>query len=322
MTLTRVSRRTMQLPFRMWAFGEAIGLRGLLAAASVTPDPTPTGFAHALLRATMARGIGNHPEDHLAPGLEFLTFYENTGDQQFLNAARALADLHHRMPANKYGAKLHRSYQPGWHEQLWVDHMDVDPPFLARLARITGEDRYLRQCVTELISYSRLLQDERLGLFCHGYETYCGKNGEFWARGNGWALQGLVETLRWLPLETTEVPELRQRLDRLLQGLLERQAENGLWHTVTDDPGTYLESTLAAMFAYAVSIYAPEKFAPQIARSINEVNDLIDEDGALQLVTSATPIGTRAMYATRPFGVYAWGQGPLLMLLAQLRRNQ
>jgi unsaturated rhamnogalacturonyl hydrolase len=309
-------RRTMQLPFRMWGFGEAIGLRGLLAAAAVTGNGEPSGFVHALLRATMVRGLGNHPEDHLAPGMEFLTFYEATGDPQFLQAARALAKMHNDLPANKHGAKLHRHSQPGWREQLWVDHMDVDPPFLARLAHITREERYLRQCVTELVIYARLLQDERSGLFWHGYETHCGRNGELWARGNGWAMLGLVETLGWLPQEIPETPELRQRLELLLDALRRHQAESGLWHTLIDDASSYLESTLAVMFAYAADVYTPRPLPASIESARKAIELLVDKDGSLGLVTDATPVGTSAMYATRPFGVYPWGQGPLLMLLA------
>jgi unsaturated rhamnogalacturonyl hydrolase len=40
-------------------------------------------------------------------------------------------------------------------------------------------------------------------------------------------------------------------------------------------------------------------------------------DGALQLVSDATPVGARAVYATRPFGTFPWGQGPLLLALCQ-----
>jgi unsaturated rhamnogalacturonyl hydrolase len=320
-TLALVARRTMQLPFRMWAFGEAIALRGLLAAASVMRAAELSGFVHALLRATMARGLGSHPEDHMAPGMEFLSFYETTREEKFLRAARVLAMMHDEMPATTYGAKLHRASLPGWREQIWVDTMDVDPPFLARLAYITGEERYIRQCATEIVSYARLLQDETRGLFYHGYEKYCGQNGEFWARGNGWALLGLTETLRWLPPETAEVPELRQRLESLCNALRKLQTETGLWHTVMDDPATFVESTLAVMFAYATPLCGAMDCASQSQLSRNAIGPLIAGDGSLMLVTDATPIGTRAMYATRPFGVYAWGQGPLLMLLAGLERK-
>jgi len=41
------------------------------------------------------------------------------------------------------------------------------------------------------------------------------------------------------------------------------------------------------------------------------------KDGALLLVSDATPVGARAVYATRPFGTFPWGQGPLLLALCQ-----
>jgi rhamnogalacturonyl hydrolase YesR len=43
----------------------------------------------------------------------------------------------------------------------------------------------------------------------------------------------------------------------------------------------------------------------------------IASDGVLGLVSDATPVGARAVYATRPFGVFPWGQGPLLLALCQ-----
>jgi unsaturated rhamnogalacturonyl hydrolase len=45
---------------------------------------------------------------------------------------------------------------------------------------------------------------------------------------------------------------------------------------------------------------------------------LIDGEGALALVSDATPIGSLKMYASRPTGVFPWGQGPLLLMLTQL----
>jgi unsaturated rhamnogalacturonyl hydrolase len=42
----------------------------------------------------------------------------------------------------------------------------------------------------------------------------------------------------------------------------------------------------------------------------------VSPDGALQLVSDATPIGELQMYASRPFGIFPWGQGPLLLVLA------
>jgi hypothetical protein len=44
---------------------------------------------------------------------------------------------------------------------------------------------------------------------------------------------------------------------------------------------------------------------------------LFKDGGALDLVSDATPIGELRMYASRPFGVFPWGQGPLMLMLSQ-----
>ena len=47
------------------------------------------------------------------------------------------------------------------------------------------------------------------------------------------------------------------------------------------------------------------------------MHEQVTPDGTLQLVSDATPVGARAVYATRPFGTFPWGQGPLLLALCQ-----
>lgn len=44
--------------------------------------------------------------------------------------------------------------------------------------------------------------------------------------------------------------------------------------------------------------------------------------GELELVSEATPVGEKQMYATRPFGVFPWGQGPLVLLLCRLAKRK
>ncbi len=321
--LRRIARRTMTWNFRVWGFGEAIALRGLLRFAEATNDAAAEAFVYGLLRAWIGRGVARTPEDHVGPGRELLAFWERTGDRQFLDAAHSLATLHASFPRHDSGARWHRADQPGWRRQIWVDCMDMDAPFLVRLARTTGQDRYYDQAATEILGYARLLQDESSGLFLHGHELECGRNGERWARGNGWALMGLVDTLTELPPEHASHVELRQRLSALCDCLARCQRPDGLWHTVLDDEGTYAESTLAAMAAYALpnafrnGLVEPAAYEPIEHRARSALPPLIDETGALQRVSDATPVGQRTMYASRPFGVFPWGQGPLLLAMLE-----
>lgn len=313
---------TMRWNYRVWGFGEAIALRGLLRAGDALGDPAPMGFVHGILRSWLGRGVARSDEDHVGAGRELLELHRRSADAQFLEAARRLAALNAGFPQGPCGARYHRSDTPGWRGQIWVDCMDVDGPFLAALARTTGEAAYFDQAVDELLGYARALQSEG-GLLSHGFERDCGPNGQLWARGQGWALMGLVDTLILLPREHAGWPELQQRLVALIDALGTVQDEGGLWHTVVDRPESYLESTLAAMAAYALregfahGVLDASAYGDIEAKARAAMHREIAADGALQRVSDATPVGALAMYASRPFGVFPWGQGPLLLALCQ-----
>jgi unsaturated rhamnogalacturonyl hydrolase len=317
-----VAETAMRWNFRVWGFGEAIALRGLLAAGDGLGDQRPEAFVHAILRTWLGRGVARTHEDHVGAGRELLELHRRTGDLQFLEAARKLAALHASFPVGPLGARCHRGDTPGWRHQIWVDCMDVDGPFLASLARSTGESQYFDQAADELLGYARTLQ-EPSGLMRHGFERDSGCNGELWARGNGWALMGLVDTLILLPRTHLAWHELQQRTEALIDGLERVQHASGLWHTVVTESDTYLESTLAAMAAYAIregiahEVLSASRYSGVESAARAAMHSQVSAAGELQLVSDATPVGARSVYATRPYGIFPWGQGPLLLAMSQ-----
>ena len=312
----------MRWNYRVWGFGEEIALAGLLRAGDTLGDPVPAAFVHGLMRAWLGRGVARSNEDHVGPGRILLGVHARTGDDRLLDAARALAALNAGFPRGPNGIRYHRADTPGWRNQIWVDCMDIDGPFLAALAVATGEERYFDQAVDELLGYARTLQTDG-GLLHHGFERDAGRNGQLWARGNGWALMGLVDTLAVLPRAHPAWDELQQRAQALVDALASAQDTSGLWHTVVDDPATYLESTLAAMVAYALreafdhAVLNPARHGEVERRARAAMHGQAGADGVLALVSDATPVGQHSTYATRPFGVFPWGQGPLLLALCQ-----
>ncbi len=313
----------------MWGFGEGIALRGLLAASKTFRDAESyKPFVADLLNTYVSREVATSNEEHVAPGTELLEIYEETNDIKLLEAAKRLATLNATFPKNTFGARMHRSDLPGWREQIWVDCIDVDAPFLVRLGNITGNKSYIEQGLAEILGYSRALQEtpeEKYdGLYWHGYESNCGRNGQLWARGNGWAIMGLVETLKLLPNTHEARTELTDRLNRLCLALKRVQHRDGLWHTVVTEPETYLESTLAVMVAFSLheafeaKLLDSDLFGDMERKARAAATACINKQGELTLVSDATPIGELKMYATRPCGIFPWGQGPLLLMLAQI----
>jgi len=311
----------------MWGFGEGIALRGLLVNARNGVDSEHIEFTRKLLRQYASGKVGAKNEEHIAPGVELISLYEETGEQSLIEAAIQLAALNATFPKNEYGARMHRPDLPGWRQQIWVDCMDVDAPFLLKLATITGNESFVQQGLDEILGYCRALQEESgecEGLFWHGYESHCGRNGQLWARGNGWALMGLVETLKQLPGEKSlERAELNARLQHLCQALQRLQSDSGLWHTVVTENETYLESTLAIMTAFALregfdaGLLDERQYGEMERKARSAALQCVNDQGELEKVSDATPIGEVKMYASRPFGVFPWGQGPLLLMLSQ-----
>ncbi|HET9445914.1 MAG TPA: glycoside hydrolase family 88 protein, partial [Steroidobacteraceae bacterium] len=125
-----VAAVAMRWNYRVWGFGEAIALRGLLAAGDVLGDPAPFGFVHGVMRTWLGRGVARSNEDHVGAGRELIELYKRTHDVQFLDAAKKLAALNASFPTGPNGERYHRGDTPGWRWQIWVDCMDVDGPFL------------------------------------------------------------------------------------------------------------------------------------------------------------------------------------------------
>jgi len=221
---------------------------------------------------------------------------------------------------------LHRPDQPGWKRQIWVDCMHVDGPFLARLGRFSYDADLFDLAADRVISYARVLQESG-GLFRHGWEADCGVNGELWARGNGWALSGMLDTLGELPTTHSDWVEIRQRVEALLVAIKTHQSADGLWHTVLTDDTTYTETTLAALMSVALRDAAKRNvldtgpYDGMRAAAEQAVIRNMGAKGELRLTSEATPVSEHRVYATRRFGVFPWGQGPLVLLLCHLANN-
>jgi unsaturated rhamnogalacturonyl hydrolase len=312
-------------PFRVWGFGEGIGIRALIEASRTVHERLYEGFVRGLFSAWLGRGGPKTFEDHVAPGYELLALWERTGEPALLEAAQRLAALHATFPVDN-GIRFHRPDQPGWKRQIWVDCMHVDGPFLARLGRLSGDASLFDAAADRVISYAQVLQ-EPTGFFRHGWEADCGVNGELWARGNGWALSGMLDTLGELPATHRACPEIRQRAEALLAAIKPHQSADGLWHTVLTDDTTYSETTLAALLSVALRDAAKRNvlnirpYDGMRAAAEQAVIRNISAKGELRLTSEATPVSEHRVYATRRFGVFPWGQGPLVLLLCHLVKD-
>ncbi|VEC80296.1 Rhamnogalacturonides degradation protein RhiN [Raoultella ornithinolytica] len=98
--------------------------------------------------------------------------------------------------------------------------------------------------------------DRETGLWFHGW-SYDGQHNfarARWARGNSWLTMVIPDFL-----ELVDLPEhsavrryLIQVLNAQIAALAKCQDDSGLWHTLLDDPHSYLEASATAGFAYGI----------------------------------------------------------------------
>ncbi len=321
-----IADTVMAYPFKVWAFAESIGVRSVWQAGLVLHEPRYQHWAISMLEEWLHRAPILEEPDHCAPGIVLLDAYEATQDQRYLDLALRLAEYMDNLPRDGSGATFHRPHHPDFHHYLYVDCMEVDAPFLCRLAQVTGAPGYADRGAAQIASYSQLLQDPSTGLFWHQYNGETGRvNGAFWGRGNGWAMLGLLETLRLLPRRHPAWNPLHERLSKLAERLVACQLPSGDWPTVLDRLETYAEGSLPAFFYYGLAEgmhegLLPDRYACAAMRAWEALNRRMASDGVLLGVSIATPPGDAEHYARIPTGVVApWGQAPAL--LAHLARR-
>ncbi|MCC6803861.1 MAG: glycoside hydrolase family 88 protein [Anaerolineae bacterium] len=320
-----IVERTLEYPFKVWGFGEGIALEAVWQAGDWLDAPECRQRVIALLDQWLARPLVE--ADHSAPGGLLLDAWEATGERRYLERAEALAAYLDTLPRTTAGALLHRPQHPDYHDFLYVDCMEVDAPFLCRLAQATGDVRCFDRAADQLLGYAALLQDGATHLFYHQYNGATNRvNGAFWGRGNGWALLGMLKTLRSLPAAHPSYGEIHLRFQRLVTALVAHQRPDGEWATVLDQPDTYVEGSLTAMFGYGIaegigSELLPPDYQASADAAWIALRRRMSPDGLLEGVSVATPPGDAAHYNAIPVGAgFPWGQGPAL--LAHLLRYQ
>jgi unsaturated rhamnogalacturonyl hydrolase len=345
--LAAVADALRAYPFACWHYGDSVGFEGLLAASEILAEPAYGAFAHGFMRAWAARARPLRELDNTAPGHAMCLVQEQTGDEMLLSAAKELASFLRARPVIEGvytafaqapliepcdGSPLPESDRvlladPG--PGVFVDCMHFDPPFFVHLGRVTGDDELVDDGVAQALGAVRLLQDPRTGIFNHFYlpRTGC-RYGYGWSRGQGWALLGLLDVLELAPPGHSGIPPLRDALLALVDGLVATQHPSGHWPAVVDVPDAFLETSAALFFAAGLARgvrlgLLPPEVQPVAERAFAAGLETVDEQGVVHGVSVAVWACTkRDHYLALPTGsVVPWGQGPLLLAAAELRRR-
>jgi len=105
------------------------------------------------------------------------------------------------------------------------------------------------------------------------------------------------------------------------------QHESGLWHTVLDDPSSYLEVSATAAIGYGMLKgvrlgYLDPSFKQSGLRALEAVLSKMDNKGIVQQVSYGTPVGNDVQfYKDIPISPMTYGQSMTQLILIEALKH-
>ena len=182
-----------------------------------------------------SRITGSHVSGHLV----FAELHERTRSPAYLELARAAADLGFEPDgAPKASMPFHNEMS---------DSVFMGCAILARVGKLTGDDRYFRMALRHL----RFMQS--LDLRTDGLYRHSPLDHAAWGRGNGFPALGLALALTDWPRSEAGYLEVLEAYRSHMRALVRYQDPTGTWHQVIDRPESYREFSATAMIGFAVT---------------------------------------------------------------------
>ena len=315
-----------------WEWTQGVGLYGLFKYWEMTGDAETLKVITDWFAARFAEGPPTKNVNTVAPMLTLAALYEHFRDPTFVPYLDSWAEwVMHEMPRTEQNGLQHIVFNSVNEEQMWDDTLMMSVLPLTRIGLVLDRPSYLEEAKYQFLLHAQYLMDTQSGLWFHGW-SFDGKHNfarALWARGNSWVTIAIPEFIEMAGLDETD-PVRRQLiavLERQAAALKTHQDETGLWHTLIDDPSSYLEASATAGFAYGLMKgvrrhYLGAEYAETARRAMKGVVDNISENGELLQVSTGTPMGHDLdFYKQIRRTAMPYGQSMAILCLTELLRD-
>lgn len=237
--------------------------------------------------------------DDLCVAQTYLELYRMKKDPRRLNPTKARLDW---VCANPPGSSMMLDYSDPFTTDRWswCDALFMAPPVYAKLAAITGDERYLEFMQREYSATVGLLYDGDEHLFYRDWRFFTQReaNGKkvFWGRGNGWVMGGLVSILKEVPANNSHRQYYVSLFKEMASKVASVQDTSGFWHASLLDPASYPnpETSCTGFFCYALAyginagLLERREYQPHVKKAWEALVGCVSADGKLGWVQ---PIG-------------------------------
>jgi len=313
--------------YQHWEWTQGVGLYGLWKLFEQTRDPKYMEIFTRYFDQQLQVGFPAINVNTVTPFLTMSFVGEYLGKEEYLAPCRETAKwVMEHFPRTQEGGFQHMTSDTLNDQELWDDTLFMTVLFLANMGRIEGKRAYIQEAQRQFLVHIKYLADEETGLWYHGW-TFNGCHhfaGAFWGRGNCWVTIAIPEFLAMVSVEEDVKAELIAALRRQAQSLVRCQSSSGMWHTLLDDPTSYVESSATCGFGYGLlravrmGLIGPE-YEEAAKKALGPILSHIGEDGVVAQVSYGTPMGreSRDFYKKIEIKPMPYGQALAMLFLSE-----
>lgn len=237
-----------------------------------------------------------HADDHCV-GQMYIDLYKLYKDPKMIQPIQQRFDF---ILANPPASEMKMDREGNQDRWNWCDALFMAPPVWIKLARVTGQQKYLDYMNKEWWAATDYLYDKQEHLYYRDSRYFDQReaNGRkiFWSRGNGWVFAGLARVLEEMPDDYPDRGRYVQLYRQMAAKLISIQPKDGLWRASLLDPENYPtpETSGSGFFCYGLAWginqgYLDEKtYLPAVLKAWQGLVGCVHPDGKLGYVQ---PIG-------------------------------
>ena len=314
-----------------WEWTHGIGLYGIYQYYQQTVDEKKRAEIDYWITARLEEGTPTKNVNTMSPFMTLAYRYEETGNAAWRPYLERWAEwVMYEMPRTDKGAMQHIVYNNENHQQMWDDTLMMSVLPLAKIGKLLDRPEFVEEATYQFLMHVQYLMDRETGLWFHGW-TFDGHHNfaqARWARGNSWLTIAIPEFLELVDLTENNATRryLLQVLESQVSALAKCQDDSGLWHTLLDDPHSYLESSATAGFAYGIlkavrKRYIDASYAPVAEKAIQGVIKHINPAGELTQTSFGTAMGNDLdFYREIALTSMPYGQAMAILCLSEYLR--
>ena len=309
-----------------WEWPQGVAVYAMYKLYKATGNKQTLEDMRAWYARHLAKGLPSKNVNTMAPMLGMTLLYKETGDETYRPIIEEWSQwVMTQMPRTQEGGLQHITSDDVNEQQLWDDTLYMTCLFLYHAGDALGREDMKQEAEYQFLLHIKYLHSPKTGLWYHGY-CFQGRHhfGQaYWGRGNSWFTACAVDFAEWIPDGPVRRLILNTWQEQCKALLSVQDPESGLWHTLLDQPDSYLETSASAAIAYGLLKGSRLGLLDEDCRAAGEkalqgVIAQVAEDGTVQGVSYGTPMGwTQDFYRTIPIQPTAYGQGLTFLMLTE-----